>query len=330
MFHAERKAAKRAVVFGYGELGVTALETLSELDLSIVAAVAPSNRMGVDVERFRARAGDFCLPLLVQPRRKVVAPFQDALASLDPDVFLVWSYSMILPPSLIAIPRTACLNVHGGLLPQYRGPHVLQWAIIHGEPETGVTLHHVDAGIDTGPVIATVRFPILDSDDAATVRDRLRDAGRRVLREWLPRVLDGETLGVPQDESLAVYHRARTAADGVIDWRQPAERIRNLVRALVRPWPGAFAFRGRDRLTVWRAELAGSQPEGVTPGTVIDSLGLGPVVATADGGLLLRGLELTFPNASRKSATEAQILRVGEVLTGSPAERTEVERAARA
>src|SRR5262249_59779668 len=135
------------------------------------------SRVGPRGEIAGAAAGGAGRPPCVQPPRSRVEPFVEELRALAPDVLVIWSYSMILPESVIAVPRRGAVNVHGGLLPAYRGPHVLHWAIINGEAETGATLHYVDAGIDISPVIAAERFPIEPEDDAASVRAKLCTAG---------------------------------------------------------------------------------------------------------------------------------------------------------
>ncbi len=138
-----------AIVFSYGDMGTAAFAALAEAGAQVLALVLPSNRVGPDVEIARAAAREAGLPVRVQPPRDRIDPFVRELETLAPDAIVIWSYSMILPAAVIGVPRRGCVNVHGGLLPSYRGPHVMQWAIINGETETGVTLHYVDAGIDT-------------------------------------------------------------------------------------------------------------------------------------------------------------------------------------
>src|SRR5215471_7537065 len=199
---------------------------------------------------------------------------------------------MILPKSVIDVPRRGCVNLHGGLLPHYRGPHVMQWAIINGETETGVTLHYVDAGIDTGPVIAEARFPIEPEDDALIVRGKLREAGTRLLRTWWPAIADGTAPRAPQDESRAKYYPLRTPEDGRIDWTAPAATIHNLVRALAPPWPGAFTTLGRDTLILRRVALANGGDASAPPGIVSTVDRLGVRVGTGAGDLLIVGAEI--------------------------------------
>lgn len=255
-------------MFGYGPLGRAALGVCDRLAITPAAIVVPSNRHGADVEMVAAGARDRGWPVLSQPARKQIAPFLDTVRALAPDVLLVWSYPMVLPAGLIAIPAKGAFNLHSGKLPGYRGGHTMNWALINGETETAVTLHHLDAGIDTGPVVDEQPFAIEWRDDVVSVHRKLETAGESLLMKWWPAIEQGIAPATVQDESRAVYFPMRTAADGLIDWRRSNIEIYNLVRALVSPWPGAFTFAGETKLVLRRVEPAGtSTPE--PPGTVI-------------------------------------------------------------
>ena len=180
---------------------------------------------------------------------------------------VVWSYSMILPQAVLDVPRLGVVNVHGGLLPEYRGGHVMQWAIINGEPETGVTLHYMDAGIDTGPVIADARFPIQVDDDAVRVRSNVKRFGADLLRRWWPEIAAGRAPRMPQDETRARYWPMRTPEEGRIDWTATNERICRLVRALACNEPGAFTVVTDTTLVVRRLRPADGCARGA-PGKV--------------------------------------------------------------
>jgi methionyl-tRNA formyltransferase len=282
----------RVVVFGYGELGRVALDTLARLDVAPVAVVLPGNRRGHDVESVAADARARGHRLLTQPPRSAIAPFLADVRGLQPDLLLVWSYSMILPQALIDVPRLGAVNVHGGLLPEYRGGHVLNWALINGETETGVTLHYIDAGIDTGPVIAQQRFPIAANDDAASVQRKLETTGQELLGSWWPSIADGTAPRTPQDESRARYHAMRTADDGRIDWTGSSTAIANLVRALVAPWPGAFTFLADAKLVVRRVEPVDVGNPAAEAGTVTRVDDNDVRVATGSGALRLLSVEI--------------------------------------
>lgn len=281
-----------AIVFSYGDMGAAAFSALGDAGAQVLALVLPSNRVGHDVEIARAAAREAGLPIHVQPPRDRIGPFVQELGALAPDVIVIWSYSMILPEALIGVPRQGCVNVHGGLLPAYRGPHVMQWAIINGEVETGVTLHYVDAGIDTGPVIAEARVPIGPDDDAPAVRGKLKEAGARLLRTWWPAIGAGTAPRMPQDELRAKYYPLRTPEDGRINWSAPAVSIHNLVRALAAPWPGAFTSLGREKLVLRRVVVQGGNGATAAPGVVSAVDDRGARVGTGNGDLLIVGAEV--------------------------------------
>lgn len=261
-------SASRVVVFGFGRLALAALDTLERLGVTPVAVVVPGIRSGADVEMVAARAREKSLKLLVQPRRKDLAPFLETIKALSPDLMLVWSYPMLLPPELTSLAANGAFNIHSGRLPEYRGGHVMMWALINGESESAATLHRVDAGIDTGPVVAEERFPIEWDDDIASLQGKLAKAGTALLTKWWPALADGTAPQAPQDESRARYYRMRTPADGLIDWAQSNVQIYNLVRALVAPWPGAFTTVGTTRLVLRQVEPVTAMSP-AAPGTVV-------------------------------------------------------------
>lgn len=299
------------MVFGFGRLALAALDTLERLGVTPVAIVVPGIRSGADVDMVAARAREKSLRLLVQPRRKDLAPFLETIQPLRPDLMLVWSYPMLLPPSLTALAALGAFNIHSGKLPEYRGGHVMMWALINGERESAATLHRVDAGIDTGPVVAEERFAIEPDDDIASLQGKLALAGTALLTKWWPALADGTAPQRPQDESRARYYRMRTPADGLIDWTQSNVQIHNLVRALVAPWPGAFTRIDQTNLVVRLAaplESAGAVPQ---PGTVVRLEDSGPVVSTGSGDIKLLRVEV-----AGQQVTSDDLRRLGVVPGG--------------
>lgn len=280
----------RVVVFSYGDVAGDVIALVRELAAEATRLVVPTNRPAEATEAVRAAATAASVEVLEQPAAAEASAFARRLEQLRPDLFVVWHYSMLLPPEVLAVPRLGSVNVHGGLLPDYRGGHVLQWAILNGERETGVTLHMLDSGIDTGPVIATTRVPIEDGDDAATVSAKLRPAGLELLRENWDAIVSGAAAAEPQPPG-GRYWPLRIPADGRIDWRDPPERIRNLVRALVAPWPGAFVELPAGRLVVDRGEVEPSG-QGAAPGTVLAVESKRLVVAAEGGAVALTAARL--------------------------------------
>jgi UDP-4-amino-4-deoxy-L-arabinose formyltransferase/UDP-glucuronic acid dehydrogenase (UDP-4-keto-hexauronic acid decarboxylating) len=289
--------ASRVIVFGYGGPALAALETFARLGTAPVAVVVPANRTGEAVDSVVADAARRGYPVLVQPTRKALAPFLDQIRALRPDFLFVWSYTMLLPAELLSLAPRGGVNLHGASLPQYRGGHALNWTLINGERETAATLHVIDEGVDTGPVFAERRVPIDDDDDITRVHHKLVDAGGALLREWWPRIERGEAVPVPQDDSLARYYPMRTPEDGRVDWTQSSEQVRNLVRALTAPWPGAFAD-VHDTRVVFRRVTPLETPHPDPAGTVLRDDGGAVVIATGRGALRIDAAEINGMPAS--------------------------------
>lgn len=199
--------------------------------------------------------------------------------NLSPDACVVAAYGKILPAWLLAIPRLGCINVHASLLPKYRGAAPINWAIANAERETGVTIMQMDAGMDTGPMLASRAIEIGKEETAPEISARLAQLGAELLSETLPRVDRGEVEPVPQDEREATYAPMLKRKDGLIDWSMSAGEIANRVRAF-QPWPGTYSnFRG-GRLIVWRAREA--------PDAACSSdAKAGKILSIADSGIMI-------------------------------------------
>jgi methionyl-tRNA formyltransferase len=180
------------------------------------------------------------LPVL-QPLKARDENFLAELRQLRPDLIVVVAYGQILPQAMLDLPPHGCLNVHTSLLPKYRGAAPIQWAIADGEPETGVTIMQMDAGLDTGPILAARRTPILPTDDSHGLHDRLARLGAELLLATIPEFVAGNLRPQPQPAAGATYAAKIKKEDGKVDWHQPARQIWNRLRAFT-PWPGAFTF----------------------------------------------------------------------------------------
>jgi methionyl-tRNA formyltransferase len=237
-------------------------------DAEVVAVVGAAIRPAQH-DAVAALADGIGVPFLVQPRRSDAAypAFVERVSRLAPDLILVNSYSMILAPDLLAVPRHGAVNVHGALLPAYRGANPTEWALINGEQRTGVTIHALDAGIDTGPIIAQRAVPIRFEDTWLDVQRRVHGATDTLLAATLPAILSGDATACPQDAASGRHWRRRDAKDGCFSWSLPAIDIYNLVRALVAPHPGACAdgatFTSWQSLpsVIWRKFAAGAGAE---------------------------------------------------------------------
>jgi methionyl-tRNA formyltransferase len=211
-------------------------------------------------------------------------------------------------------PRLGCVNLHASLLPKYRGAAPIQWAIINGERETGITLMQMDDGLDTGPVYCERRIPILPDDDAGTLSERLAALAATVVREDFPRLARGELVAMPQDSTRATLAPPLEKEHGRIDWGRTSAEIKNLVRGLA-PKPGAFTTVATKILKVLAVEPSGAAPASDKPGTVVRADKAGAFVATADGAveLVLAQLEGKKPVRGR-DLVNGRALKVGDVL----------------
>jgi methionyl-tRNA formyltransferase len=237
-------------------------------------------------------------PARIKTSEEVRAIFE----TIAPDACIVAAYGKILPEWLLGIPRLGCINVHASLLPKYRGAAPINWAIANGEHETGVTIMQMDAGMDTGPMIATRAILIGPDETAPSLTTRLAELGAEALSAVLPSIERGEITPTEQNEQEATYAPILKREDGLIDWRMSAREIANRVRAF-QPWPGTYSrFRG-TRLTIWRAREAEVKSETAEPGiiTSIDKTGI--VVACA-GSTALRVEELQTEGKRRMSASD--------------------------
>lgn len=204
---------------------------------------------------------------IVQPEAVNTDAFCDTLSELKPDLFVVAAFGHILPKRILEIPRLAPVNLHASLLPKYRGPAPIQWAIIDGASETGVTAMLMDKGLDTGEMLATASTPIYPDDTAGSLHDRLARIAADVLVETLDGFSGSTIRPVPQNHAEATYAPMLSKADGHIDWQQPAEKIERIIRGMT-PWPGAYSFLDGRRFKIFGARVAALTEE-KPPGTVI-------------------------------------------------------------
>jgi methionyl-tRNA formyltransferase len=211
---------------------------------------------------------------------------QDQLAEQRPDLLIVVAYGLILPKTVLNIPTWGAVNVHASLLPKYRGAAPIQWAIISGEKETGITTMRLDAGMDTGDILLQEREPIAETDTGQSLHDRLAEMGGRLLIETLARLRLGTLIPQPQDSSLATYAPPLKKNQGEIQWNLSAEKIDLQIRGLS-PWPGAFTFLQGKRILIHRAGLETNDIQG-TPGT-IHSIKEGTILVHTGRGLLSLG-----------------------------------------
>ena len=281
----------KIVFMGSPELAVPTFEALLTRHQVVAAVTQPNKPAGRGQKQLppaiKLAAEKAGVPVL-QPRSARTPEFRDELARLAPDVAVVVAYGKILPQAVLDVPRHGCLNVHASLLPKYRGAAPIQWALIRGETETGVTIMQLDAGMDTGPMLLAGTIPIVEDDTAGTVAARLAPLGAELMLRALDRLEAGTLEPTPQDDALATMAPMLKKEDGRIDWTQTAARVRDRVRG-VDPWPGATSTLDGEVLKVWRPKVV---PGSGAPGEVLGVDRDGLVVATGQGAVALGELQL--------------------------------------
>ena len=277
----------RAVVCAYGEIGAASLETLLELGVGVALVVthedAPGERIWFrSVAEIARGAG---VRAIAPPNVNV--PDQLAIvADAAPDFLFSFYFRHMMKKPLLEIAKRGALNLHGSLLPRFRGRAPVNWVLVEGERETGLTLHYMDEKPDHGDIVAQRAVAIARDDSALSLTRKLAVASRELLRDAIPQLAAGTAPRIPQDHARSTYYGGRSPQDGAIDWSVPAERVRNLIRAVTDPWPGAFTSLRKRQLAIWWAETA---PLDVPrpPGELFIGAGGRPSVAAGDGALAL-------------------------------------------
>ena len=245
----------KSVVLAYSNIGCTGIKALMRQGVEIIAVFThrdnPDENIWFDsVAELATSEGipvyapeDINHPLWVNRIRKMA-----------PDVIFSFYYRNMIKEPLLDIPPRGCINLHGSLLPAYRGRCPVNWAIINGEKESGVTLHYMTPHPDDGDIIAAERVEIDNDDTAAVLHDKLRIASGELLDKTIPEIIRGTAPRLPQDAAKSSYYGGRCAADGKINWSASAKEIYDLVRAVTHPYPGAFSYAGSRKITIWKAE----------------------------------------------------------------------------
>ena len=240
---------------------------------------------------------------------------QQELAAIDADIMVVVAYGLILPTEVLETPRLGCINVHGSLLPRWRGAAPIQRSIWAGDAETGVTIMQMDEGLDTGPMLYKASLTLDADETSASLYDRLAALGPQALLTALDKLAAGQLTPEVQDDSLANYAEKLSKAEAQLDWQQPAAALERCIRAF-NPWPVAYMTLGDSNIKVWRAEVC-DIPAGAAPGTIVQADKLGIVVATAEQGLRITNLQ--FPGKKAMNAADVlnsrkELFEVGNIL----------------
>ncbi|MCE2680836.1 MAG: formyltransferase [Burkholderiales bacterium] len=250
----------RAVVFAYHTVGVRCLQFLWAQGVDVALVITHEDDPSENI--WFGSVLKWCLEkdiACIAPADANSTEVVEKIAALKPDFLFSFYYRKLLKQPLLSVPRLGAFNMHGSLLPKYRGRAPVNWAVLHGETETGATLHQMNATPDTGPVVDQQTVPVLPDDAAHDVFCKVVVAAEICLIRALPHLVAGTAVLKQQDLQAGSCFGGRTAEDGRIQWNHPAQKIHNLVRAVSKPYPGAFSEVGQGRLLVWRTQLLGKK-----------------------------------------------------------------------
>jgi methionyl-tRNA formyltransferase len=294
--------ALRIVFFGTPQFAVPSFDALSRSRHAVVAVVTRADRprgrgQKVSDAPIKARASEAGIPIL-QPERLGDPSFLEQLRTLHADLGVVVAYGKILTDAVLETPRLGLVNVHGSLLPRYRGAAPVHRAVAAGETETGVTIMRVVKALDAGPMLARASRSIGPDETSVDVERDLAVHGAALLVETVDLIAVGRAHEQPQDDAAATYAARLTKDDGIVNWASTTARIHNQIRGL-HPWPHAFTFHGGKRLILLRSSIAERgasadgprSPERSRPGTILEAAGDRLIVAAGDGALRLTDIQ---------------------------------------
>ena len=304
----------RIVFMGTPDFAVPILDALTRTTHKIVGVYTrPDQPAGrgkqlhtSPIKRIAEKHGLPVFQPLTLRKPEFVAP----LSELAPDLIIVAAYGLIFPADVLAIPLRGCINTHASLLPRYRGAAPIVAAILAGDAETGITLMRMDAGLDTGAILAQRAIPIAANDTTGTLTPKLAGLAAALVIEKLPSILNGEIMPQPQDDSRASVFKTIRKEDGLIDWTLPATEIERRVRAF-NPWPSAFTFWNNLQLKVLHALVAPAEING-EPGRLVQAQDEIAVV-TGEGALILREVQL----AGKRAMSAREFARGQREFVGS-------------
>ena len=298
----------RIVFMGTPDFSVPALKALVEAGHQVIAVVTqPDKPKGrgkeVQMTPVKIQAMEYGIPVY-QPAKVREASFVEVLKGLEADAYVVIAFGQILPKAVLELPKYGCINIHASLLPKYRGAAPIQWCVIDGERETGITTMMMDVGLDTGDMLEKAVIPIEEKETGGSLHDKLSMAGGDLILSTLKKLEEGTLVRTPQTDEGTCYAKMLTKSLGDIDWNQGAVSIERLIRGL-NPWPSAYTMWNGKTIKIWAADvIAGreaadflSEPgvpaeTGTAPGTVVCSDKRGLVVCTGGGLLSIRELQM--------------------------------------
>ena len=247
-----------AVVFAYSSVGYECLSVLIRRGVNVKLVYTHEDDPNEEhwFSSVRELAEKNSIPF------RTDTPSVEAVSAVKPDVIFSFYYRSMIPMNILDLAPLGAFNMHGSLLPKYRGRACVNWAVLNGETEAGVTLHHMTARADAGNIVGQEAVDIGSKETAHDVFMKIVPAAGRLLERCLDDILAGNAEGTPQDDTQATKFGRRTPADGIIDWTKSAREIHNLVRAVAKPFPGAFTFHDGHKIMIWKTRVLDSIPTG--------------------------------------------------------------------
>ncbi|MGU9957859.1 MAG: methionyl-tRNA formyltransferase [Arenicellales bacterium WSBS_2016_MAG_OTU3] len=261
----------RVVFAGTPEFAVASLRAIVSAGVDVVTVFTqPDRPSGRGRKTTASPVKQYALKKNIEVRqpKHITVAVAEQLAALQPDVMVVVAYGLILPQALLDVPKFGCINVHGSLLPRWRGAAPIQRAIEAGDSESGISLMQMEAGLDTGPVLATAALAIEANETAQTLHDKLAELGGKILAQALPAIAVDELIPQTQNESLSTYAEKLSKAEALIDWNQSAKTLDRKIRAL-NPWPVAQTTFEHKPLRIWMCSVSNQATVGKPAGTVV-------------------------------------------------------------
>lgn len=284
----------RIVFMGTPDFAVPALEAIAKGGHQVIAAVTqpdkPKGRgKAVLMTPVKEKAIELGIPVF-QPVKVREESFISKLKEMNPEGIVVAAFGQILPKAILDLPKYGCINIHASLLPKYRGAAPIQWALIDGETETGLTTMMMDTGLDTGDMLEQVVIPIEDGETGGSLHDKLSLAGGPLILSTLKKAEEGSLSPIPQKESETCYAKMLTKSIGDIDWNQDARQIERLIRGL-NPWPSAYTCLDGKTLKIWQAQVTADEFDKI-PGQVVKADQEGLLIQTGKGILKIDSLQI--------------------------------------
>jgi len=314
----ETQKSFRIIFMGTPDFSVPALQGLIDGPDQVVAVITQPDRPKGRGKKLtpppvKVLAESAAIPVL-QPTKIKTVEFASELRAFNPDLIIVAAYGRILPPSILDLPPLGCINIHGSLLPRHRGAAPIQWAILAGDKEAGITIMEMDVGMDTGAMLLPASVPVSLTETAGGLFTKLSELGGTTLLKALDLLRQDKLPPIEQDHTLATEAPPLKKEYGAIDWNKSAWEIHCLIRGMD-PWPTAYGFLNGKRFRFFAPELTDTSST-QTPGTIIQADRNGLLLATGDGTLLVREIQ---PEGKRRMSVEAYIcgqpLENGEFFT---------------